>query len=56
METVVQTAELYGLTAGEGQRIVDDVATHVRPWRREAARVGISAADIELTAPAFSST
>jgi serine/threonine-protein kinase HipA len=53
METVVQTAELYGLTKGEGQRIVDHVAAHVRPWRREAARLGISAADIELTAPAF---
>lgn len=56
METVVQTAELYGLTTAEGQRIVDGVATHVRPWRTEAARLGISAADVEFTAPAFGST
>lgn len=52
--TVLSTAEFYGLDAARAEGIVQSVMDVVADWRAEARRHGISNADIELTAVAFS--
>ena len=53
LQTVLHTAAFYGLSADKAQQILGDVLTAVDQWPAVAQRVGISRADIELTASAF---
>lgn len=54
LDTVLATAEFYDLSEDDAILIVREVVAAVRPWRDVAAKRGISAADIEVTAGAFS--
>jgi serine/threonine-protein kinase HipA len=54
LKTVLSTAEFYGLEDEQARRIVDEVAHVVDHWRDIAEASGISRADIEITAAAFS--
>jgi serine/threonine-protein kinase HipA len=54
LATVLTTAEFYGLTIDRGAAIVEDVISAVDGWRDQARKVGISGADVEVTAAAFS--
>ncbi|WP_457445169.1 type II toxin-antitoxin system HipA family toxin [Roseateles sp. P5_E4] len=54
MSTVRSTAAFYRLTDAEAGAIVEEVATVVDQWRDVARGAGISGADIEVTAGAFS--
>ena len=54
LQTVLTTAPFYGLSAVRARQIVDEVATAVDGWREAARKAGIAAADVELTAGAFS--
>ncbi len=53
LQTALSTAAFYGLKPTQGQRIVDEVASAVDEWRDVANQVGISRAEVELTAAAF---
>jgi serine/threonine-protein kinase HipA len=54
LETVLGTAPFYGLSADRAEQVVEEVASAVDSWRTAARKAGIVAADIELTAGAFS--
>lgn len=54
LETVLSTAAFYGLGDGTSQQVLEEVATTVDGWQDVARRAGISGADIDLTAGAFS--
>lgn len=54
LATVLTTAEFYGLTTDRSADIVEDVASAVDGWPDQAREAGISGADIEVTATAFS--
>jgi serine/threonine-protein kinase HipA len=54
LETVLGTAAFYGLGDAPARQVVEEVAAAVDGWQGAARRVGISGADIELTAGAFS--
>lgn len=54
METVLGTAAFYGLDDGPARQAVEEVAAAVDGWRDAARGAGISGADIDLTAGAFS--
>ena len=54
LQTVLSTAPLYGLTADRATQVVEEVASAVDSWRNAARKTGIAAADVELTAGAFS--
>ncbi len=54
MATVLSTAQFYGLSPGRAEQVVQEVATAVDGWRNAASKAGIAAADVELTASAFS--
>jgi serine/threonine-protein kinase HipA len=54
LQTVLNTAAFYGLTAAQGLRIMNEVLQAVDAWRDVANQARISRADIELTASAFS--
>jgi serine/threonine-protein kinase HipA len=54
LQTVLSTAPLYGLTADQALQVVEEVASAVDSWRNAARKTGIAAADVELTAGAFS--
>lgn len=54
LKTVLETAGFYGLKAAEASAIIVEVASVVGHWRELAAKTGISRADIEVTAAAFS--
>ena len=54
LETVLGTAAFYGLGDGPARQVVEEVATVVDSWQDAAHRAGISGADIDLTAGAFS--
>jgi len=54
LETVLNTAEFYGLTNDSAKNILEEVASAVDQWERIARKVHIAAADIDLTAGAFS--
>ncbi|MFQ1064324.1 type II toxin-antitoxin system HipA family toxin [Bordetella trematum] len=54
LETVLSTAAFYGLDDVQARQIVDQVLMVVDHWRDAARRMHISAADIDLTAGAFS--
>lgn len=54
LDTVLSTAHFYGLSASQAQDTLGQVHTAVGAWRHTARRLGISLADIEVTAGAFS--
>lgn len=54
LQTVMDTAAFYGLESGRAWEIVEEIACAVDGWKDAARRAGISRADIELTAGAFS--
>ena len=54
LETVMSTAEFYGLTEARAKEVVEEVATAVDGWQDAARRERIAGADIELTGGAFS--
>ncbi len=54
LETVLNTAEFYGLTYDSARKILEEVASAVDPWESIARKEHIAAADIDLTAGAFS--
>jgi serine/threonine-protein kinase HipA len=55
-QSVIDTAEWYGLSKNQGAGIVEQVLGVTRPWREHALERGIARADIELTASAFTQT
>jgi serine/threonine-protein kinase HipA len=54
LETVLNTAEFYGLTHDSARKILEEIASAVDQWESTARRKRIAAADIDLTAAAFS--
>lgn len=54
LETVLNTAEFYGLTHDSATKILEEVASAVDQWESIARKEHIAAADIDLTAGAFS--
>jgi len=54
LETVLATAQFYGLSADRAKLVVEEVASAVDGWRDASRRAGIAAADVELTAGAYS--
>ena len=56
LQSVIDTAEWYGLSKDQGAGIVEQVLGVTRPWREHALERGIARADIELTASAFTQT
>lgn len=54
LETVLDTAAFYGLSDDRALQVVEEVAAAVDGWQDVARRAGISLADINLTAGAFS--
>ena len=53
LKTVLSTSAFYGLRTDQAQKIIDDVIAVVANWRYLAKKIGVSSADIELTAVAF---
>lgn len=56
IQTVLDTAVFYGLCEDEANAVAAEVIAATQNWRCVAATVGISRADIELTAAAFAAT
>lgn len=54
LATVLSTAEFYGLNGAKARAIVDGIVNVVTHWKDIARKHGITAADIDLTAGAFS--
>ena len=54
LQTVLSTAPFYGLSTDRAKQVVEEVAGAVDNWRAAARKAGIAAADVELTAGAFS--
>lgn len=54
LQTVLDTAVFYGLGQARARQVVEEVASAIDGWRTTARRLGISGADIELMAAAFS--
>lgn len=56
LNTLLSTAEFYGLTPAQAKQSLDDVLTVTGTWRETARQVGLAKADIELTASAFTAS
>jgi serine/threonine-protein kinase HipA len=54
LETVLNTAEFYGLTHDFARKILEEVASAIDLWQSIARKEHIAAADIDLTSGAFS--
>ena len=54
LETVSATAAFYRLTPQRAKEIIDEVVSMVTEWKSVARRAKIAAADVELSASAFS--
>ena len=54
LDLVLATADFYRVDQTRARAIVDEVVAAVDAWRTVASQTGISRADIELTASAFS--
>ncbi len=54
LDTVLSTAEFYGLMPDRAKRVVNEIANIVGNWQDAARRAGIAAGDVEITATAFS--
>ena len=53
LDTVIETSEWYLSSKDQGAAIVAQIVKETRQWRTLATRIGISRADIEVTAVAF---
>jgi len=53
---VLTTAEFYGLKRERAESVVGEIVSAVSDWRDVARETGISAADIDITAAAFSAS
>ena len=53
MNTVVSTADFYGLKSGTAERIVDEVLKAVGMWREKALKYGLRKGEIDLMESAF---
>lgn len=51
--TVVSTASFYGLTSARGSQIIEEVASVVDAWPDAAQKLGLSRAEVALSAAAF---
>jgi serine/threonine-protein kinase HipA len=56
LNTLLSTAEFYGLTPAQAKQTLDNVLTVTGTWRETARQVGLAKADIELTASAFAAS
>lgn len=56
VETVIATAEWYGLSKARGAALADEILQLTRTGRAAATKVGIAKADIEITSSAFAAT
>ncbi len=54
LQTVLGTAAFYGLTPEHARHVIGEVAHAVDGWRDAAKRTGITKADVDITAVAFS--
>jgi serine/threonine-protein kinase HipA len=54
LETVLATAEFYGLSPDRARQVVEEIASAVDGWRDVARKAGIAGGDVELSASAFS--
>lgn len=54
LETVLSTAMFYGLDESQGAKTIEEVMQAVDSWQDVARKTGISSAEIELGASAFS--
>lgn len=54
LDTTLRTAAFYGLAQPEAQAIIKHVAGAVKDWRNEAAKMGMSGAEIAEMSSAFS--
>lgn len=54
LATVLTTGQFYGLSPDRAKQVVEEVVSVVDGWRDAARQAGIAAADVELTAGAFS--
>lgn len=54
LQTVLATSDFYRLNSTQAIKMIDEVVSVVRDWRAVARRAKIAAADIELSASAFS--
>jgi serine/threonine-protein kinase HipA len=54
IETVLGTAEKYGLSNLRAEEIIDEILNTVSSWKKTATKAGISRADIEFMESAFS--
>lgn len=54
LETVLATAAFYRLTSQRAKEVIDQVVKVVADWKSVARRAKIAAADVELSASAFS--
>ena len=54
-DLAIETAQYYGITQKEAEKIVEDIAKTVREnWERLASEYGLSRGSIEKMRPAFS--
>jgi serine/threonine-protein kinase HipA len=53
IDTLMDVAEYFRLSAGEATSVLAQVSTAVRRWRAAAASHGLSQAETEIMAPAF---
>ena len=54
-DLAIETAQYYGLSQNEAEKIVDEISTTVRDnWERLASEYGLSRGNIEKMRPAFS--
>jgi serine/threonine-protein kinase HipA len=54
-DLAIETAQYYGITQTEAEKIVEEISTTVRDnWERLASEYGLSRGSIEKMRPAFS--
>ena len=54
-DLAIETAQYYGITKKEAEKIVGDISTTIRDnWERLASEYGLSKGSIEKMRPAFS--
>ena len=54
-DLAIETAQYYGITQKDAEKIVEDIAKTVREnWERLASEYGLSRGSIEKMRPAFS--
>jgi serine/threonine-protein kinase HipA len=53
LDLAFEVGEYFGLKATEAREIAREAARSVRAWRKEAAKLGLAAAEIDRMASAF---